>query len=52
MMQVILKSFFSNSIDFEITKKLEQYYSERCEYIDICTKEKVYTYTKKQKKTF
>lgn len=35
-----------NPIDVETAKKLEQYYSERCDYIDICTKEKVYEYTK------
>ena len=44
------KIIFANPIDFEITKKLEQYYSERCDYIDICTKAKVYTYTKNKRK--
>lgn len=40
------KTVFANPIDVEIAKKLEQYYSDKCVYIDICTKEKIYEYTK------
>ncbi len=45
------KIIFSNPIEVETAKKLEQYYSDKCDYIDICTKEKVYQYTKNRNKS-
>mgnify|MGYP004619998917 CR=1 FL=1 len=43
---------FANPIDVDAAKKLKQYYSDKCNYIDICTKEKIYKYTKNKRNSF